>query len=99
MPGIVNGRVKNGGRMEKKMSILEIISGVLLILCGVSIIGLVLMQDSKGSGLTGTIGGGDMMENNANTPKTMLAKYTKIAAIVFFVLAILVSVISIYFAG
>ncbi len=77
------------------MTILEIVGGALLILCGIAIIILVLSQESKGKGLSGVIGGGDMMEGNANSPKTLLAKYTKIAAIVFFVLAIAVGVLSI----
>ncbi len=81
------------------MSILEIVSGILLMLCSIAIIFMVLMQDSKGSGLSGVIGGGEMTENNRATPKAMLVKYTKIAAVVFFVLAITVSLISIAFTG
>ncbi len=77
------------------MSVFEIISGILLMLCGIAIVFMVLMQDSKGSGLSGVIGGGDMMDNNRATPKAMLVKYTKIAGGVFFVLAIVTSIISI----
>ena len=80
------------------MSILEIISGVLLIFCSLAILVMVLLQDSKGRGLSGVIGGGEMMaaEGRSSMPKTLLAKYTKVAAIIFFVLTILVSVFSIY---
>ncbi len=80
------------------MGVLEIISGVLLILCSVAIIGMVLFQDSQGNGLSGAIGGGEMMGANGRSRSagTMLAKYTKYAAIAFFVLAVLVGVISIY---
>lgn len=77
------------------MGVLEIISGVLLILCSIAIVLMVLFQESKGNGLSGVIGGGEMMDNG-RTPNSVLAKYTKYAAIVFFVLTILVSVFSIY---
>ena len=78
------------------MGVLEIISGVLLILCSIAIIVMVLFQESKG--LSGAIAGGEMMgnEGRSRSSNAMLAKYTKYAAIVFFVLAILVGVISIY---
>ena len=80
------------------MGVLEIISGVLLILCSIAIIVMVLFQESKGNGLSGAIAGGEMMgnEGRSRSSNAMLAKYTKYAAIVFFVLAILVGVISIY---
>ena len=35
------------------MGVLEIISGVLLILCSIAIIVMVLFQESKGNGLSG----------------------------------------------
>ena len=76
------------------MGVLEIISGVLLILCSIAIIVMVLFQESKGNGLSGAIAGGS--EGRSRSSNAMLAKYTKYAAIVFFVLAILVGVISIY---
>lgn len=80
------------------MGVLEIISGVLLILCSIAIIIMVLFQDSQGNGLSGAIGGGDMMGINGRSRSTgaVLAKYTKYTAIAFFVLAVLVGVISIY---
>lgn len=45
------------------MGVLEIISGVLLILCSIAIIVMVLFQESKGNGLSGAIAGGEMMGN------------------------------------
>ena len=77
------------------MSILEIISGVLLILSSIAIIILVLLQDSKGNGLAGVIGGGDMMmmDGRSRTPSSLM-KYTKVATVVLFVLTIGVNVIS-----
>lgn len=80
------------------MGVLEIISGILLVLCSVAIVIMVLFQESKGNGLSGVIGGGEMMagDSRSHTPTSMLAKYTKYAAIVFFVLTVLVGVFSIY---
>ncbi|HJC73276.1 MAG TPA: preprotein translocase subunit SecG [Candidatus Ruthenibacterium merdavium] len=81
------------------MGIFEIIGGVLLILCCIGLIFLVLSQESKGRGLSGVIGGGEMVEDNrGRMGSSVLAKYTKYAGIAFFVLAVLVSVFSIYLA-
>ena len=57
---------------------------------------LVLLQDSKGNGLAGGIGGGDMMmmDGRSRTPSSLMVKYTKVAAVVLFVLTIGVNVIS-----
>lgn len=78
------------------MSVLEIVSGVLLILASIVIVILVLLQDSKGNGLAGVIGGGEMMmmDGRSRTPSGIMVKYTKIAAVVLFVLTIGVNVIS-----
>ena len=80
------------------MGALEIISGVLLILCSIAIIVLVLFQESKGSGLSGAIAGGEMMGNEGRSRSSgaVLARYTKYVAIAFFVISILVCVISVY---
>lgn len=80
------------------MSVLEIISGVLLILCSIAIIIMVLFQESKGSGLSGVIAGGEMMDNGSRTANSMLAKWTKYAAIAFFVVTLLVCIISVRFS-
>ncbi len=80
------------------MGVLEIVGGVLLILCSLIIIVLVLFQESKGNGLSGAIAGGEMMGNEGRSRSSgaVLAKYTKYAAIAFFVLAILSSIVSVY---
>ncbi|MDO5601699.1 MAG: preprotein translocase subunit SecG [Oscillospiraceae bacterium] len=81
------------------MNVFEIVAGVVLILCSLVIIILVLLQESKGNGLSGAIGGDMMMmgDGRSRTTDAIMAKYTKIAAIVFFVLAIAVSVLSVLF--
>jgi len=80
------------------MGVFEIIGGVLLMLCSIAIIAMVLMQESQGSGLSGAIAGNDMMgrDSRSRSMSSVMAKYTKYAAIAFFVLAVLVGVISIY---
>ena len=57
------------------MGVLEIISGVLLILCSIAIIVMVLFQESKGNGLSGAIAGGEMMgnEGRSRSSNAMLA--------------------------
>ncbi|MDM8199978.1 MULTISPECIES: preprotein translocase subunit SecG [Eubacteriales] len=79
------------------MSIIEIISGVVLILAAIVIVFLTLSQESKGRGLSGAIAGeGGMMEAGRTRAKDVkLAKYTKIVGIVFFVVMIAVSVLSV----
>ncbi len=78
---------------------LEIISGVILILSCIVIIALVLMQESKGNGLAGAIGGGEMLDaaNRPTSRDSILARFTKFAAIILFVVTLLVSLFSIYF--
>ena len=76
-----------------EMSALEIFSGSLLILSALIIIVLVMMQTSKGKGLSGAIGGDNAMsagEGQYRSKDVKLAFYTKIAAIVFFVANVVV---------
>ncbi|GKI15620.1 hypothetical protein CE91St44_21050 [Oscillospiraceae bacterium] len=79
------------------MSIIEIISGVVLILAALAIVGLTLAQESKGKGLSGAImGDNSMMEAGRTRAKdAKMAKATKILGIVFIVVTILVSVLSV----
>lgn len=76
------------------MSILEIIGGVLLIICGIIIAALVLVQEPK-SGL-GSIGGGtDMyMDMQSRSTDAKIAKTTIYAGVAFFVIAIAVAAIA-----
>ena len=80
------------------MSVLEIVSGVMLMLASLIIIYVVLTQEPKGQGLSGVIAGGsDMMsgESRARSKDARQAKMTRVMAIVFFVLTILVNAFSI----
>ena len=80
------------------MGVLEIIGGILLIVSSLLMIGLVLMQESKGKGLSGAIGGGEssMGEGRTRSKDAVLANYTKYAAIVFFAVTVLVGVFGIF---
>ena len=79
------------------MSVPEIVCGVILLFSAVAIIFLTLSQQPKGRGLSGAImGEGGMMEAGRTRAKDVkLAKYTKIVGIVFFVVMIAVSVLSV----
>lgn len=81
------------------MSVLEIIAAILLILACVFIVLVVLMQDSK-QGMSQTISGasGDnyYQKNSGRTKEAKLARMTKAAAVVVFVVALLVNLITIY---
>ena len=84
------------------MGVIEIIAAILLILACVFIIVIVLMQDSK-QGMSQTITGASAdnyyQKNSGRTNEAKLAKGTKVAAIAFFVITLLVNVIAIYFKG
>ena len=79
------------------MSIIEIVCGVVLMLVAVAIIYLTLAQESKGKGLSGSIAGeGGMMEAGRTRRKDVkLAKATRILGVVFLVVILLVSVVSV----
>ena len=81
------------------MSVLEIIAAILLILACVFIVLVVLMQDSK-QGMSQAISGASAdnyyQKNSGRSREARLAKWTKIAAVVVFVVALLVNLITIY---
>ena len=68
------------------MAVIEIVGGVILLVVSVVIFALTLMQHTHGQGLAGAI-------NGRLTPADqMLAKVTRIAGIIFFVVATLACV-------
>ena len=73
------------------MAVIEIVGGVILLVVSVVIFALTLMQHTHGQGLAGVINGSAYGANSARlTPADqMLAKATRIAGIIFFVVAIL----------
>lgn len=79
------------------MNIFEIIAGFLLILTSISIIVLVMMQDST-DGMSSTISGdvsqSYLSSNRGRTKEEKLKKLTKICVIVFMVLTLAVGIVS-----
>ena len=76
------------------MSVIEIVGGVILLIVSAAIVFLTLMQHTHGQGLSAAPKrGGHGANNPLPTPADqMLAKVTRIAGIVFFVVAILACV-------
>lgn len=78
----------------------EIIGGVLLLITSILIIVLVTCQDNSQSGLSNAIGGASnssyLGKNGGRTLDALLSKITNVAAIVFFVLALVVNVIAVF---
>lgn len=79
------------------MNAWEIILGILMIIVSVAIIIAILFQQGHRAGISGAISGGAdtfLSKNKARTFDAMLARMTKIIAILFFVLALVANVIA-----
>ena len=79
------------------MNIFEIIAGFFLILTSVSIIILVMLQDSSegmSSAVTGDVSQSYLSNDRGRTREDKLRRLTKICVIVFMVLALAVGVVS-----
>ncbi|MBP3389309.1 MAG: preprotein translocase subunit SecG [Clostridia bacterium] len=72
------------------MSVWEIIIGIVLIIMSIIIIGVVLLQEGRQSNLGAIAGAADsfMEKGKARTLDAILAKWTKVIAIAFFVLVL-----------
>ena len=73
------------------MSAVEIILGALVILVSLAIIIAVLFQEGRRAGINGAISGAAdtfLSKNKARTFDAFLARWTKYVAILFFILAI-----------
>ena len=84
------------------MNIFEIISAIILIIACVFIIVVVLMKETKNQmsqTISGTTADSYYGKNSGRTKDAMLNKATIAALIVFFVLALGVNVINVYFGG
>ena len=84
------------------MTVLEIVFAVLLILSCVFIVAVVLMQESK-QGMSNVISGGSsdnyFQKNSGRTKEAKLSRATKIAAVIVFIVAIAVNLITVYWGG
>ncbi|MDR0222641.1 MAG: preprotein translocase subunit SecG [Oscillospiraceae bacterium] len=84
------------------MGIYEIASAVMLILSCVFIIIIVLMQESKrgmSQSITGSSSDNYYQKNMGRTKEIKLKRLTTAAAVVFFVVAMAVSIVGVHFSG
>lgn len=84
------------------MGIFEIISAIVLIIACVFIVIVVLMQDTKtqmSQTISGNTGDNYFGKNSGRTKEAQLNKAMIAAAIIFFILAMVVNVANAYFAG
>lgn len=81
------------------MGVIDIVGGVLLIITSIFIIAVVSMQESKSDGLSAMTGATDsyLGKNSGRTLDAMLKRITKVAAIVFIVLTIIVNLVAVFF--
>ena len=84
------------------MGIFEIISAIVLIIACVFIVIVVLMQDTKtqmSQTISGNTGDNYFGKNSGRTKEAQLNKAMITAAIIFFILAMVVNVANAYFGG
>ncbi len=82
------------------MNVWDVVIGVAVMLVSIVIIGVVLLQEGRRAGISGAISGGAetfLSKNKARTFEAFLAKWTKVIAIVFFVLVIAANFIALKF--
>lgn len=81
------------------MSALQIVSGIVLVLCSIFLIVITLMQSQKQQGMTSAIGGSNnssfYVKNAANTRERALERLTKVVATIFFVVVVAVNIIAV----
>lgn len=73
--------------------------GAVLLIASIIIVVLVMLQQSKQAGLSGAIAGGAdtfFGKNKGRTMEAKLAKYTKICGTIFFVLALISSLLVLF---
>ena len=81
------------------MTALQYILSIVIIIISVIIIVLVLFQESKQEGLSGAIAGAAdnfFGKNKGRTIEAKLVKLTKVAAVIFFVLALVSSLLVLF---
>ncbi len=81
------------------MTALQYVLSIIIILLSVGISILVLMQESKQQGLSGAISGAAETffgKNKGRTMEAKLEKWTKIAGVAFFVLALVSSLLVLF---
>ena len=81
----------------EKVTTIEIVAGIILLVASVLITFIVMIQDSKEGGLASAIGGGSndsfYGQNASRTREARLSRVTKIMAFVFFIATLVVNFI------
>ena len=80
------------------MGVIDYVLGVLLILFSLAIIVVVLMQQGRRKGISGTIAGGAdtfLSRGQAKKFDAALPRWTKYIAIAFFILVLIVNILSV----
>lgn len=78
----------------------EIVIGVVLIVVSLASVAIVLMQESRAAGLSGAIAGGAetfLGKNKGKSVEEKLVKITKVFVVCFFLLALLSTLIVLFF--
>ena len=81
------------------MTALQYVLAIVIILVSIAIIALVMLQESKQQGLSGAIGGAAETffgKNKGRTMEAKLAKFTKVAGAIFFVLSLVASLLVLF---
>ena len=79
------------------MNALEIILGIVMVLVSLVLIAVILLQQGHRAGVNGAISGAAdtfLSKNKARDFESFLAKWTKVIALIFFVLAVVANVIA-----
>ena len=79
------------------MKAMNLVITVIQVLCSLVLVAIVMLQSGKSAGLSGAISGmADtfLSKNKAKTVDAKLAKLTKICGVVFFVVTLVVCVLS-----
>lgn len=79
------------------MTTAQIIIGIIMIIISLIIIGVVLLQQGRRSGLGAISGGADtfLSKGKARTVDAVLSRWTKYIALAFFIVALVANVIAI----
>ncbi|MBQ7295109.1 MAG: preprotein translocase subunit SecG [Clostridia bacterium] len=81
------------------MTALQYVLAIVIILVSIVIIGLVMLQESKQQGLSGAISGAAESffgKNKGKTAEAKLVLFTKIAGSLFFILALVASLLVLF---
>lgn len=77
----------------------EIVLGIVLIITSLALVAMVLLQEGRQQGLSGAIAGGAdtfLGKSKGKTVEQKLVKFTKILAVVFFVLSLVATLVVLF---